>query len=89
MRLQKSDQLPYDAVKCDKTTVIDGSIRMKRCENSFVYNLRAYLDTISDAIKCSMDVQSSNGDDMILRYVTSYVSKWKDGLNSEGITYMT
>lgn len=38
-------------------------------------NLRAYIPAITGSLQCSMDVQSSNGKAMLLKYVTSYVSK--------------
>ena len=33
-----------------------------------------------------MDVESTDDKLMVLKYVTSYVAKWKDGISEEGIT---
>ena len=32
-----------------------------------------------------MDVQTSDGDGMLLRYVTSYVCKWHDSFQSDSL----
>lgn len=58
---------------------------MKRSAEAYALNIRGYIDTLSDSLKCSMDVQSTNGKAMLLKYVTSYVSKWKDGVGREGL----
>ena len=39
---------------------------------------RGYVDTILTSLKSHMDVQSSDGKAMLLKYVTSYVTKLKD-----------
>ena len=57
---------------------------MQHSEQDFVANLWAYVDTISSFLKCSMDVQTGNGKLMVLRYVASYVAKWKDSFASKG-----
>jgi hypothetical protein len=46
-------------------------------------NLRAYIETILPTLSCRMDVQTTDGKSMILRYVTPYVSKWKDAFPNE------
>ena len=85
VRLQQSDTRPQDAVLCNETKVEHNHLVFKRSAEAFTKNLRAYIDTISASIKCSMDVHSTDGKDMLLHYVTSYVSKWKDGLGKEGM----
>ena len=40
--------------------------------------LRAYIDTILPALRWSMDVQTTNGKHMLMKYVTSYISKGKE-----------
>ena len=54
----------------------------KRYINSIIYtqnnkgcNLRAYVPVVSASLECSMDVQSSDGKAVLLKYVTSYVAK--------------
>ena len=43
--------------------------------DEFALNLRAYITTVLPAIWCSMDFQMADGKSMVLKYVTSYVSK--------------
>ena len=50
---------------------------------AFAKNLRAYISTVLPALKCRMDVQTSDGKGMLLRYAASYVSKWHDGFHSD------
>ena len=50
-------------------------LHIENSQRAFAINLRAYIDTILTALKCSIDIQTSDGKGMILRYVTSYVSK--------------
>ena len=52
---------------------------------AFAINLRAYIFTILPTLKCRMDVQTSDGKGMLLRYATSYVSKWHDSFNSDAM----
>ena len=51
---------------------------LKHPSKEFALNLRAYIDTILPTLKCSMDYQTTDGHAMLLRYVTSYVTKWQD-----------
>jgi hypothetical protein len=85
-KLQPSDKnaLPLN----DETTSID-IVNSNRILNifhpaeAFAINLRGYIQTILPTLSCRMDVQTTDGKGMILRYVTSYVSKWKDAYNNE------
>ena len=47
------------------------------------HNILAYISTISPALQCRMDVQCSSG--MLLKYVSSYVTKAHDAYNSEAL----
>ena len=51
----------------------------------FALNLRAYISLVIPSLKCRMDVQTSDGHGMLLRYVTSYVSKWHDSFQSDSL----
>ena len=51
---------------------------LKHPAEEFALNLRAYIATIMPALKCRMDYQTTDGVAMLLRYVTSYVSKSQD-----------
>ena len=52
---------------------------------AFAINLRAYVSTILPALKCCMDIQTSDGKGMLIRYAASYVSKWHDAFNSDAM----
>ena len=61
----------------------------KRYINSIIYtgndkgcNLHAYVPAVSASLECSMDVQSSDGKAMLLKYVTSYVAKCHDAVKT-------
>ena len=41
-------------------------------------NRRAYIDTLVGLLRCHMDFQCADGRDMLLQYVSSYVTKLKD-----------
>ena len=46
-------------------------------------NLRAFLPALTGSLQCSMDVQSSDGKAMLLKYVTSYVAKCHDAVKTQ------
>lgn len=52
---------------------------------AFTLNLRAYLSSILPFLKCSMDAQTTDNKGMIMRYVTSYVSKFKDSQSRDSL----
>lgn len=58
---------------------------LKRPAEAFSHNLRAYIFTVLPALKCSMDFQTTDNRAMLLRYVTSYVTKWRDGMNNDSL----
>jgi hypothetical protein len=86
--LQKSDKgaMPFNA---SSTEVLSSngtaSLRLHHPADAFVLNLRGYISSIVPSLKCRMDVQTSDGHGMLLRYVTSYVSKWQDSFHSESL----
>lgn len=41
-------------------------------------NIRAYITTFLGSLKCRTDLQCTDGNGMVLKYVASYVSKWHD-----------
>ena len=53
--------------------------------DAFALNLRAYISSLVPSLRCRMDVQTSDGHGMLLRYVTSYVSKWHDSFQSDAL----
>ena len=52
---------------------------------AFAHNIRAYISTILPALQCRMGVQCSDGHGMVLKYVSSYVTKAHDAYNSEAL----
>ena len=46
-------------------------------------NLQAYVPALTGFLQCSMDVQSSDGKAMLLKYVTSYVAKCHDAVKTQ------
>lgn len=56
----------------------DKHIHLKHPPEEFAINLRAYISTVLPALKCRMDFQTTDGIAMLLRYVTSYVTKSHD-----------
>ena len=66
------------------TTNID-TLHIVHPADAFALNLRAYIDTLLPSLCCSMDVQTSDGHGMILRYVTSYVSKRKESFHKDSL----
>ena len=52
---------------------------------AFVTGLCGYIATLLPMLKCPIDVQISDGKEMLLRYVTSYVSKWQDSFATKGM----
>ena len=53
--------------------------------DAFELNLRGYISSLLPSLKCRMDVQSSDGKGMILKYVASYVSKWHDAYANDAL----
>ena len=80
------------AINPEPTEFVEENNRVKLSlhypPEAFAMNLRAYLSTVLPALKCRMDVQLTDGKAMILRYVTSYVSKWHDGYSNQGLYSM-
>lgn len=46
-------------------------------------NLRAFVPVVSTSLECSMDVQSSDGKTMLLKYITSCVVKCHDAVKTQ------
>lgn len=85
-KLQQSDK---GALECNETTsqfvVHNGNsvLQVYHPQEAFALNLRCYLSTLLPALRCRMDLQFSNGNDMLLQHVSSYVSKWQYAYSSE------
>ena len=60
-------------------------LHLKHPAEEFAVHLRAYISTLLPALRCSMDFQITDGRAMLLRYVTSYVTKWQDGISADSL----
>ena len=68
-----------------QTTNNIDTLHIVHTADAFALNLCAYIDTLLPSLCCSMDVQTSDGHGMILCYVTSYVSKWKESFHKDNL----
>ncbi len=50
---------------------------------SYSQGVRGYIDLFLQTLNCSMDAQTTNGKGMILKYVSSYVSKAKECFHND------
>ena len=48
-------------------------------------NLRVYITTLLGSLKCRTDIQVADGKAILLKYVTSYVTKMHEACSSEGL----
>ena len=83
--LQKSDKGSLSINKSDtKVQTNNGVSTLKICHRAeaFAHNIRGYTSTILPALQCRMGVQCSDGHGMLLKYVSSYVTKAHDAYNS-------
>ena len=76
--LQKSDkaclQLNHRPTDINTTGGIQ-VLRLHHSVEAFTLNLCGYISSLVPSLKCRMDVQISDGREMVLRYVASYISK--------------
>ena len=63
-------------------------LELYHSSDAFALNLRAYITSVVPALKCRMDVQTTDGRSMLLRYVTSYVTKWQDAYSDDSLYSM-
>ncbi len=60
-------------------------LHLKHPAEAFALNLRSYISTLLPMLRCSMDFQTTDGRAMLLRYVCSYVTKSKDGIDTNSL----
>lgn len=58
-------------------------IRLRHTAEAYAAGLRGYIDTVLPTLKCHMDVQCTDGHGLLLKYVSSYVSKSHDALDKD------
>ncbi len=71
----------------DNTTVTNSNgtetLKISHPAEAFAQNIRGYITTILPTLQCRMDVQSSDGHGLVLKYVSSYVSKTHGSFHSD------
>lgn len=87
---QKSDKPSSSLTLQEQETYFDitnnkASLHLKHPPDAFALNRRAYISTILPTLQCSMDFQTTDNRAMLLRYVTSYVTKWQDGISADAL----
>ena len=86
--LQKSDKGSLSINENDTNVETNNGVStLKICHpaEAFAHNIRGYISTILPALQCRMDVQCSDGHGMLLKYVSSYVTKAHDAYNCEAL----
>ena len=85
--LQKSDKGSLSINENDKVETNNGVSTLNICHpaEAFAHNIRAYISTNLPALQSQMDVQCSDRHGMLLKYVSSYVTKAHDAYNSEAL----
>ena len=61
------------------------TLRLFHPKEAFEKNLRAYISTVTPALKCRTDVQCTDGKGMLLKYAASYVTKWHDAFDGDAM----
>ena len=86
---QKSDKscLPVNNNPDSFITDAQGktTLQFHYTEDDAQRNIRAYITTLLGSLKCRTDVQVADGKAMLLKYVTSYVTKMHESATSEGL----
>ena len=80
--------------QCTSLTVNEhgkASLSLYYPQSAFALRLRAYISSLIPYLKCRMDVQFSQQAGMLMRFVSSYVSKFKDSQTSQSLysTYLS
>ena len=86
---QASDKPSHMLTLQEETSFVNENglsiLHLKHPADTFAVNLRAYIATLLPALQCSMDFQTTDGRAMLLSYVTSYVTKWQDGIGTDAL----
>ena len=73
--LQESNRPPPFLNICKETSATTDELHLEHNENDHKLNLRAFIDPILFSLQSRMDVQTSDGEAALMRYVTTYVTK--------------
>ena len=87
--IQKSDQSSLPVRPYPDSFVTDRhghhTLEFQYTEDDADRHIRAYITTILGSLHCRSDVQLADGKAMLLKYVTSYVTKMHESATSEGL----
>ena len=87
-KYQVSDK-SYLPIHDGQTNVLEENgtkrIQLSHPANAFAKQFRGYIDTVLPCLQCSMDVQTTDGRGMILKYVASYVCKAQESYHSDAL----
>ena len=61
------------------------TLQFQYTEDDAERNIRAFITTLLGSLKCRTDVQLADGKAMLLKYVSSYVTKMHESATSEGL----
>ena len=61
------------------------TLQFQYTEDDAERNIRAFITTLLGSLKCCTDVQLADGKAMLLKYVSSYVTKMHESATSEGL----
>ena len=61
------------------------TLQFQNTEDDAERNIRAFITTLLGSLKCCTDVQLADGKAMLLKYVSSYVTKMHESATSEGL----
>ena len=87
--IYKLQQLNKDILPCNEQPtrfdLVNGKevLQLYHPQEVFALNLHCYLCSVVPALRCCMDVQFSDGNNTLLQYVSSYVSKWQDAYSTD------
>ena len=86
---QKSDKSCLPVNNAPDSFITDGcgntSLQFHYTEDDAQRNIRGYVTTLLGSLRCRTDVQVADGKAMLLKYVSSYVTKMHESATSEGL----
>ena len=86
---QKSDKSCLPVNNAPDSFITDGcgntSLQFHYTEDNAQRNIRGYVTTLLGSLRCHTDMQVADGKAMLLKYVSSYVTKMHESATSEGL----
>lgn len=86
---QKSDKSCLPVNNGNDSFITDGqgktTLQFRYTEEDAQRNIRAYVTTLLGSLRCRTDMQVADGKAMLLKHVSSYVTKMHESATSEGL----